>query len=68
MAKEVKSSNISSIEYDETTSTLIVRFHDGSAYKYENVPLEVYHGLTAALSTGSYFYRNIRTSYPFSRA
>ncbi len=59
-----KSSNISQVEYDSDEQTLDVTFQDARTYRYRNVPQTVFLGLQNAQSAGSYFYRQIRSSYP----
>jgi hypothetical protein len=50
----VKSSNIVSVGYQSTTSTLYVKFVGDSVYRYFGVPVEVYDALLAAPSHGKY--------------
>ena len=40
--KEVKSSNIKSIGYDQRSRLLVIEFLSGSVYEYYNVPQEIY--------------------------
>jgi hypothetical protein len=61
----VDSSNISSIGYDEETSTLEIEFHGGSVYQYLDVPLNVYEGLLNADSKGQYLAQHIKGYYRF---
>lgn len=63
----VMSSNLEWIEYLEDEQELHVGFKNGSAYRYEDVPIDVYEGLLNAGSHGSFFYHNIRTSYTYER-
>ena len=58
--KGVDSSNISSIGYDEDSSTLEIEFHSGAVYQYFDVPLNVYEGLWDAGSKGQYFAQHIK--------
>lgn len=51
----IDSSTLDAIAYDEGSSTLGVRFKNGSEYEYSGVPESVYRGLLAALSAGQYF-------------
>lgn len=62
---DVFSSNISKIGYD--SGTLHVIFNNGSYYTYSNVPEGLYIGLMLAASKGSYFARNIKSNYSFTR-
>ncbi len=61
----VKSSNLASIGYDESSKILEIEFLNGGIYQYLNVPLDVYEELMNAKSHGTYFSANIRnnTSY-----
>ena len=61
----VDSSNISSIGFDEETSTLEVEFHGGAVYQYFDVPLYVYEGLLDAGSKGQYLAQHIKGYYRF---
>ncbi len=63
----VTSSDIKSIDYDASTSTLEVEFHSGGVYQYGGVPESVYVGLMQASSHGLYFHQHIRDRYPYSR-
>lgn len=58
--KNVSSSNLASVGYDENSSTLEVEFNHGGIYQYSNVPESVYNGLMNASSHGSYFDSNIK--------
>lgn len=57
------SSNLQEVSYDSETQEMTVQFHTGNTYLYRNVPQLVYMSLQRAPSPGSYFYRNVRTSY-----
>jgi len=64
----VQSSNLSSVGYDPTTSTLEIEFSNGSIYQYFGVPEYVHEGLMNAGSKGSYFDQHIkRAGYPYSK-
>ena len=56
----VRSSNIASIGYDESTSTLEVEFRTGAVYQYYEVPKRVYVGLMNASSHGAYFAQYVK--------
>ena len=51
----ITSSNLSSVGYDQSTSTLEVEFRHGGVYQYFDVPAARYDGLLSAYSRGSYF-------------
>jgi hypothetical protein len=61
--ESVPSTNISAVGYDETTGTLIVRFNNGSTYRYDQVPAHEHEGLLKAPSAGKYFNGQIRPKY-----
>jgi hypothetical protein len=58
--KHVSSSNLSSVGYDPDSKTLEIEFLNGGLYQYFNVPLNIYNGLMAASSHGSYFDQYIK--------
>jgi len=62
--QNVRSSNIASIGYDESSETLEIEFNRGGIYQYSNVPLSVYNRLMNASSHGVYFASNIKNDYP----
>lgn len=62
---EVQSSNLKSVGYDPTTSTLEVEFNGGSVYQYNNVPVSEYDGLMKAQSHGKYFVANVKNRYKY---
>ena len=64
---EVSSSNIASIGYDESSSTLYIRFSNNTLYIYKGVPIVEFEGLKNATSLGSYLHRNIKNLYPYER-
>ena len=61
--RHVKSSNIVGVSYDSTKKELRVLFTSKSFYKYSSVPVEVYDGLMAADSIGSFFHKNVKTKF-----
>jgi hypothetical protein len=66
--QNVVSSNISSIGYNNETSTLEIEFHSGSVYQYNQVPKEVYIGLLSAGSAGQQFDRYVKKAgYLYTR-
>lgn len=63
---EVTSSNIHSIGYDETSSTLYIRFRDGlKLYRYEPVPPAIWIGLRLATSAGQFFTEQIKGYFKY---
>lgn len=64
----VSSSNVAEVGYDAETGTLEVAFHNGRIYQYFGVPLQVYEGLLATGSKGTFFHENIRkVGYPYTQ-
>lgn len=64
----VESSNIKAIGYDVDSKTLRVEFaprKDGTVarYDYAEVPVELFEGMKAAPSVGSFFARNVKQLY-----
>lgn len=58
-----RSSYIASTTYDRYDNSLEVEFSDGVRYRYEGVPLGIYHQLVTSSSIGSAFRRLIYDSY-----
>lgn len=65
--KQVNSSNIDSIGYDESNQEVYVRFLNNSLYVYKGVPEHEYQNLMMAPSHGSYLNRNFKNVYPYER-
>ena len=65
--REVASSNVRAVGYDEGTQTLEVEFHSGGVYQYYGVPVHVYREMMQAPSKGQFVNREIRNGYPYSR-
>jgi len=65
--KGVKSSNLNAVGYDEDNKVLAVLFNDGNLYEYSDVPKETYEAMINAGSVGSYFHKNVRTSFNFKK-
>ena len=63
----VDSSNVEAIGYDKETQQLHVRFLSGATYMYDKVPEEIYEGLMAAPSKGSYLNRVIKGVYDHTK-
>jgi hypothetical protein len=62
----VQSSNLVSVGYDESTSTLEIEFRSG-IYQYYDVPLHIFEELMSANSVGSYHHKNIKNTFSFSK-
>lgn len=50
----VYSSNVNAVAYDTSTSTLYVRFNNGSEYAYPSANISLYNGMLSAPSVGQY--------------
>jgi hypothetical protein len=61
--QRVRSSNVRSIGYDATSSTLEVEFNSGGLYQYSGVPETVYAALMRASSKGNYLNNHIKDRY-----
>jgi hypothetical protein len=59
----VDSTLLASISYEPDAALLYLEFRDGAAYRYFNVPVDIYNGLLGANSKGVYFNRRIRGSF-----
>ena len=59
----IASSNLVSVGYDKTSSTLEIEFKNG-IYQYSGVPENVYEDLMNASSAGRYLNINIKDGYP----
>lgn len=62
----VKSSQLSSIGYDEKTNTMAVKFNNGGTYHYENVTKGEFDKFSKAESIGKYFGANFKNR-PFKK-
>jgi hypothetical protein len=62
----VESSNIISVGYDETTSSMYVKYPSG-IYKYDDVDKSVYESLLTSTSKGRFMNENIKGQYNYSR-
>ncbi len=60
----IESSNLVSIGYDESTSTLAIEFHGGKVWEYSPVPKDVYDRMLGAReqggSAGSIFHHEVK--------
>ena len=61
----VQSSNIISVGYDETTSSLYVNYPSGT-YKYYGIKKSVYESLLTSISKGRFMNANIKGQYRYS--
>jgi hypothetical protein len=65
--KDVVSSNISAIGYDEQSRVLTVRFKNGGVYQHHDVLQEAYDGLMAAKSKGGHYASAIRGKFKHTK-
>jgi hypothetical protein len=63
----VQSSNVAEVGYDPASMTLEVLFHNGSIYRYFDVPQAVYSELMSAASVGAYLNSQIKNQYRYAR-
>jgi hypothetical protein len=63
----VSSSDIRSVGYDPSSSTLEVEFVSGGIYHYFDVPEHLYHGLLNAPSKGRFLHQYIKFNYRYQR-
>ncbi len=64
---QLRSSNLSSADYDEEARTMTITFRSGGTYTYENVDQGTYDGLLASPSPGKYFFENIKDKFTFEK-
>lgn len=57
---DVTSSNVKYVDYSSMLLMMEVGFHNGSAYKYLNVPKNVYEDLVNSDSKGQFMHTNIK--------
>jgi len=62
----VDSSWIASVTY-ASDATLIVRFQNGTVYRYFTVPRSIFEGFLTAPSKGAYFTHRIRNAFPYTQ-
>lgn len=64
--KFVESSNIESVGYDDTTSSMYVKYKSGT-YKYDGVDKSVFESLLTSTSKGKFMNENIKGQYNYSK-
>jgi hypothetical protein len=62
----VNSSWIASATY-ASDATLVVRFRNGTVYRYFTVPRAILDGFLTAPSKGAYFTHRIRNAFPYTQ-
>jgi len=63
---QVKSSNIESLGYHDTTKSVVVAFHSGDIWAYMGIDHEVFTAFVNAESIGKYFHAKIRNNAHYS--
>ena len=59
----VESSSVRSIGYDPATFELEIAFHNGRAYRYQQVPIAAYRLLLQAPSIGEFVNKQIKPRF-----
>ncbi len=62
--QSVKSSRIKEVAYDKAKQELWVLYRNGQQYRFDEVPQNFYLEMLMAKSIGTYFFDNIRYSFP----
>jgi lysyl-tRNA synthetase class 2 len=65
--KNVHSSQITSIGYDQDLEVLYVEFRNSNVYRYMDVPKEIYEQFMNNDSVGSYFHTHIKDEYEYEK-
>ena len=63
MRTPLRSSALSSMDYDPQSQSLTITFHGGRSYTYANVPQDVADDLQNAPSPGTYWRDSIKDQY-----
>jgi hypothetical protein len=63
----VDSTTLADAAYDPNQQLLRLTFRSRASYGYFDVPIDVYQGLLAAASKGTYFNRHIRGRFRYRR-
>lgn len=61
--QSVASSNLSAVGYSEPTQELDIEFHNGSIWRYYDVPAETHQEFVNAGSIGQFYNRKIKGSF-----
>ena len=64
---QVVSSNVAAIGYDHDENVLVVEFHGGATYRYQNVPENVYEGMKEAESIGKFLNSQVKGVYEYEK-
>jgi len=63
--RNVNSSNLAQVGFDNTTNTLRVAFTTGAVYDFFNVDEQLYRHLLQAPSKGRFFHRYIKDRFNY---
>jgi hypothetical protein len=61
--RSLKSTAISTVEYDDESQTMTVTFVNGRSYDLSGVPPDLFEGLCSASSAGTYFNTTLRGQF-----
>jgi hypothetical protein len=65
--KEVNSSQINKVGYDEDNNVLVIEFSTGVKYEYYDVPDHIYYDMLNAASIGRYMNQYIRNKFKYKK-
>ena len=65
--KQVVSSVVKALFYNDETQELTVEFKSGSKYRYDNVDQEEFDSFAKAVSKGKYFNKNVKNNYDYEK-
>jgi len=65
--KQVDSSNVDAVAYDEATQTMCVKFLGGGLYSYEAVGIGIFTSLENADSVGGFLNRVIKPYFSYNK-
>jgi len=65
--RSVSSSNVEAIGFDFEKEELFVEFKNGTTYRYDGVPADVYRDFMKSDSKGKYLITAIKGVYPFNK-
>lgn len=63
--KNVDSSNIAAIGYDDELYELFVQYKNGMTYKYKEVPANIYESFLKAESKGKFMNEEVKPFYDY---
>lgn len=64
----LKSSNVSTVDYNDATAQLSLTFRNSTTrYIYDQVPRTIFTALITSHSPGGYVHKNIKGKYKFTK-